>query len=132
MHTFGAKFWIANRIQFLPKKNSARITNIWYSKFTFLCQKILNHFRKKYVKIIKLGEHLVQVNLFQKLATSAEYVVYQNCSELLKVRIFREYLLYHVTCSKNEHKKISTKMDNSAFISWRSHNISETLKLYDL
>ena len=30
---------------------------------------------------LKLGGQVVQVNLFQKLATSAEHVVYQNCSE---------------------------------------------------
>ena len=33
--------------------------------------------------MVAIGEYCVylQVNLFQKLATSAEHVVYQNCSE---------------------------------------------------
>ena len=47
----------------------------------FICKTVQHKEAEFLQKILPGKEILVQVNLFQKLATSAEHVVYQNCSE---------------------------------------------------
>ena len=69
--------------------NGKKLDGLGYSVFLQLCKNIVWNFNS------------LQANLFQKLATSAEHVVYQNCPESQNKT--KTTICVHIFCRYSEH-----------------------------